>query len=173
MRASLLLISDVLGCVQDIDVLDKHHTKNRRPRPPNTSDLAAVRGRNNGSANAGNEESDSSIKLRNKRYSKTPKSAHSASPTQVGFYPPKWKDFLEECKVETRTYAAINDPWPHRRQLLNGFILDTINMSILRWKREERSVERGYYLKYKKAMGELVCIAKHLRADYLLFSAFR
>ena len=45
-------------------------------------------------------------------------------------------------------------------------------MSILRWKREERSVERGYYLKYKKAMGELVCIAKHLRANYLLSQLF-
>ncbi|KIM52517.1 hypothetical protein SCLCIDRAFT_32584 [Scleroderma citrinum Foug A] len=136
--ASLLLNSNVLGCMQNTDILDEHYTKNRRPRPPDTSNLAAV------------------IKHRNKCYSKTPKDAHSASPTQIGFYPPKWKDFLEECKVETRTYAAISDPWPHRRQLLNGFILDTINMSVLRWKREEHLVEKGYYPKYRKAMGELL-----------------
>ena len=148
-----------MGCVQDTDVLDEHYKKNWRPWPPNASDLAAVRGRNNTQDNADNDESDSSVRLCNKRYSKTPKNAHSASPTQIGFYPPKWKDFLEECKVETRAYAAISDPWPHRRQLLNGFILDTINMTILKWKREEQLVEKGYYPKYKKAMGELVRIA--------------
>ena len=34
-------------------------------------------------------------------------------------------------------------------------------MSILRWKREEHLVEKGYYPKYKKAMGELIHIVKH------------
>lgn len=158
--ASLLLISNVLGCAQDADVLDEHYVKNWRPWPPDASDLATIGCHNNGSANADNDESDSSIKLRNKHYSKTPKNVHTASPTQIGFYLPKWKDFLEECKVEMRAYAVISDPWPHRRQMLNGFILDTINMTILRWKRDKKAVEKGYYPKYKKAMGELVCIAK-------------
>ena len=152
--------------MQDTDVLDEHYTKNRRPRPPDTSNLAAVWGCNNGLANADNDESESSIKHHNKCYSKTPKDAHSASPTQIGFYLPKWKDFLEECKVEMSTYAMISDPWPQRRQLLNRFILDTINMSILRWKREECSVEKGYYFEYKKAMGELICIVKHPHIGY-------
>lgn len=40
--------------------------------------------------------------------------------------------------------------------MLNGFILDTITMVVSKWSREERLVERGYYLEYKNAMGELV-----------------
>ncbi|KIJ58864.1 hypothetical protein HYDPIDRAFT_171076 [Hydnomerulius pinastri MD-312] len=49
---------------------------------------------------------------------------------QLSFYPPKWKDFLEECKIETYTYAAIHDPWPCRKLALLGFITDAIIMTI-------------------------------------------
>ena len=65
-----------------------------------------------------------------------------------------------------RTYAMISDPWPYRRQLLNGFILDTINMTVVRWRRNKLSVEKGYYLEHKKVMGELVCISKYLCVGY-------
>ena len=111
---------------------------------------------NHKNAQANADESDDGIKPRSKHYLKTPKNANSPPPTQVGFYPPKWKDFLEECKIEVRTYAAIHDPWLRRKEMLNGFILDTINMVVNKWLREERMVEQGYYPKYKSAMGELV-----------------
>ena len=166
-RASILTThSNILDCIQDADVLDKHYIKNRRPWPHNALDLSAVRGHNNQSANADDDESDTSIKLHNKCYTNTPKSTQSTSLTQISFYLPKWKDFLEECKVEMRTYAMISDPWPYRRQLLNGFILDTINMTVVRWRRNKLSVEKGYYLEHKKVMGELVCISKYLCVGY-------
>lgn len=111
----------------------------------------------NTQANADEDESDDGIKPCSKRYSKTLKNANSPSPMQVGFYLPKWKDFLEECKVEVCSYAAIHDPWPCRREMLNGFILDTINMIVSKWLREGRTIEKGYYPKYKNDMGELVC----------------
>jgi len=151
--ASLLLISNILGCAQDADVLDEHYVKNQRPWPPNASNLATVGHHDNGSANVDNNESDSSIKLHNKCYSKTLKNTHTASPTQIGFYPPKWKDFLEQCKVEMRAYAVISDPWPHRRQMLNGFILNTINIMILRWKRDEKSSWKGLLSKVQEGYG--------------------
>ena len=153
---------------QDIDVLDAYYTKNRQPRPPSPSDLAAVR-RNHTNAQDDTDESDQGSKPRSKRYSKTPKDANSPLPMQVGFYPPKWKDFIEECKIEIRTYTAIRDPWPRRREMLNGFILDTITMVVSKWSREERLVERGYYPEYKNAMGELVrwtSTVLHMNANY-------
>ena len=153
---------------QDIDVLDAYYAKNQRPRPPSPSNLAAV-WRNHTNAQDDTDESDQGIKPRSKHYSKTPKDANSSLPTQVGFYPPKWKDFIEECKIEIQTYAAIRDPWPRRREMLNGFILDTITMVVSKWSREERLVERGYYPEYKNAMGELVhwtSTVLHMNANY-------
>ena len=102
------------------------------------------------------DESNEGVKPHSKHFSKTPKNANSPLPMQVSFYPPKWKDFLKECKIEIQTYAAICDPWPRRREMLNGFILDTITMVVSKWSREEQMVEQGYYLKHKSAMGELV-----------------
>jgi len=99
--------------------------------------LAAVQQHHqNTQANADEDESDDGIKPHSKHYSKTPKNANSPSLTQVGFYLPKWKDFLKECKVEVCSYAAIHDTWPRRREMLNGFILDTINMIVSKWSRE-------------------------------------
>ncbi|KAF8546483.1 hypothetical protein OG21DRAFT_1527798 [Imleria badia] len=95
-------------------------------------------------------------KPRSKRYSKTPKTDCCADPTQHSFYPLKWKDFLDDCKVETRTYAAVQDPWLQRRMSLNGFLLDVINMIINKWKKEGCTVEKGYYPKHKHDMCELL-----------------
>jgi hypothetical protein len=89
-----------------------------------------------------------------------PKKDECTGPTQLGFYPPMWKDFLDDCKVETRTYVAICDPWPrNRRAAINGFVTDCMNMVIAKWKREEQLVKKGYYPKYNGSMLLLVCVA--------------
>ncbi|KIJ60716.1 hypothetical protein HYDPIDRAFT_31937 [Hydnomerulius pinastri MD-312] len=129
---------------KDINILDKYYEKNRWPNLPQPSDLARMRQKGNVPAtqsaatnSVATNESDKDSRPQSKRHSKTRKDTNSADPMQLGFYPPKWKDFLEECKIETCTYTAIHDPWPCRKPALQGFITDAITMTITKWRREE------------------------------------
>lgn len=156
-----------LKFVQDTSVLEAHYSKNRRPRPPSPARLQRLqqhgvpRQQNPAADEAAddNAESDNSARpSRGRRYSKNAKQEQCTDPTQLGFYPPKWTDFLEDCKVETRTYAVVHDPWPQRKAAIKGFVLDAITMTIQKWRRTKQPVEKGYYPKYKQEMCELVCV---------------
>ena len=131
------------------------------PRPPSPARLwhlqQQVSGQQNSAVNE-NEESDDNVQpSREKHYLKSTKQEHCMDLTQLGFYLPKWMDFLEECKVEMRMYAAVHDPWPQRKSAMRGFILDTITMTIRKWRHTNCAVKRGYYPKHKQQMCELVC----------------
>jgi hypothetical protein len=144
----------LLSFLKDTNVLEDYYAKNRRPRPP----LPAARQdmqQNRASVDPDRSDNDTQHS-RQKRYSKTPKQDECMDPTQLGFYPPKWTDFLEDCKVETRTYAAVREPWPHSKSATTGFIPQAIDMTIRKWRREQRTVEKGYYPKYRRPMCKLV-----------------
>lgn len=104
-----------------------------------------------------NDRSDDLAPLsRQKRYSKNSKLERCTDPTQLGFYPPKWMDFLEECKVETHTYAMVHEPWLHSKLAIDGFISNAVTMTIQKWRHTQKTVVKGYYPKYKKEMCKLV-----------------
>lgn len=145
------------------DVLELHYARNRRPQPPSPSRLRrfqpqAGEPERDLAADAAEDEDEASQLTRNKRHSQTPKRDRCTNPTQLGFYPPKWKDLLEECKIETRTYAAVSEPWPQSKFAVNGFISDAIQMTMQKWRREQQTVEKRYYPKYRKSMCKLVRI---------------
>jgi hypothetical protein len=53
---------------------------------------------------------------------------------------------------------------------MQGFITDAVNMTIEKWKREERLVEKNYYPKYKSSILSLVrllCL-RTTRTNYYL-----
>lgn len=144
-----------------VDVLERHHSRNRRPRPPSPARLLGLQSQGEQPRQdpaAGDVAESEDDAPRHKRHSKTPRQDSCTDPTQLGFYPAKWKDFLEECKVETRTYAAVRDPWPRSKLAINGFISDAIDMVLQKWRREEQTIEKHYYPKHRKAMCKLVCI---------------
>lgn len=157
---------------QDTDVLEDYYARNRRPRPPSPSRLLGLRPqvnrpRRNTNPDAADEsDNDSTRPSRQKRNSKTPKQARCADPTQLAFYPPKWRDLLEECKIETRTYAAIHEPWPHGKAAMTGFISDAIAMMMQKWRRKGRTIEKHHYPEHRGSMCKLVRISMPSRACF-------
>jgi hypothetical protein len=125
-----------LDFTQDTNILEDHYARNRHPRPPLSAmlqDWLAPNHRNATPTDA--DKSDDAAQLhRQKCNSVTVKQDHCTDPTQLAFYSAKWTDFLEECNVETRTYAAVHEPWPHSKQAMVGFILDVIEMTIMKWR---------------------------------------
>jgi len=150
--------------VQDTNVLEAHYSKNHHPRPPSPARLQhlqqhVVQQQQNPAVDD-NEESDDSAQpsRRGRRYLKNARQEHCTDPTQLGLYPPKWMDFLDDCKVETRTYAVVHDPWPQRKAAIQSFILDVISMTVQKWRHMNQTVEQGYYPKYKQQICKLVCL---------------
>jgi len=99
---------------------------------------------------------------KHKCYLRIPKQDPCTDPTQLGFYLPKWTNFLNDCKAETHTYTAIHEPWPCSKFTMISFISDVVNMTITKWKRERQTVEKGYYLWYRAHMCKLVHILPSL-----------
>ena len=144
--------------MQDTNILEAHYSKNCHPQPPSPARLQDLQQHMvQNPTDDNNDRSDDLAPLsRQKRYSKNSKLEHCTDPTQLGFYPPKWMDFLEECKVETHTYAMVHEPWLHSKLAIDGFISNAVTMTIQKWRHTQKTVEKGYYPKYKKEMCKLV-----------------
>jgi len=141
---------------QGANVLEVHYARNRRPRPPTPARLHLLNRHQQNRASRDGDESDDDTQHRQRHHSKTPRKGRCDDPTQLGYYPPKWTEFLEECKVETRTYAAVRDPWPRRREAITGFISEAIDMTVVKWRRDGRTVETGIYPRHRQDMCKLV-----------------
>lgn len=166
-------VVNVTKFTQDTNVLDDHYARNRRPRPPSPNRLQGLQAPNRRNATPDANESDDSVRpRRQKRNSKAPKPDYCTDPSQLGFYPAKWTDFLEECKVEVRTYAAIREPWPSSKEATEGFISEMVEMTVRKWRRERRKAEKRYYPKYQKYMCKLVRISTLISLASLTLHSF-
>lgn len=116
-------------------MLEDHHHRNCRYRPPNTDrlrDYAEKQCQNQhrlkgletsnqeDSSHDSRSDSDSNEssepKIRAARHSRTPYS-HSRSrpkPTQLGFYPSQWSDVLDKAKKKFHLFLATDVPFPNR-----------------------------------------------------------
>ncbi|KAH7904199.1 hypothetical protein BJ138DRAFT_1240155 [Hygrophoropsis aurantiaca] len=90
------------------------------------------------------------------RYSKNAKADIEPDPTQLGFYPPRMRDFIDGCKIEMRTYAATTDPFPKRSTALSSIIPQIIKLMIVTWRQRNKTVEKGFYPEYKDEIAILV-----------------
>ncbi|KAH7918500.1 hypothetical protein BV22DRAFT_1134545 [Leucogyrophana mollusca] len=146
------------------DLYDNHYSKNRRPHPPDAEHLERIRrsdacdrdtddeGEEDG-AEGGDEEEEP---RRMKCYGYTAKDDIEPTPHHLRFYPPTWKTFLEECKVEVRAYAAINNAFSKKKEAIRGFVNEVINMMIVSYNNSSKRVDEGYYPMYRGRMAELL-----------------
>ncbi|KAH7902891.1 hypothetical protein BJ138DRAFT_1200163, partial [Hygrophoropsis aurantiaca] len=150
------------GSGEDHDLMEEHYRKNRRHKAPDPDYLDQVR---RGSSTRGvaveeeDEDEDEEEEVgpsRRGRYSKNARADIEPNATQLNFYPSRWKDFLEDCKTEFRTYAATDDPFPKRAQAINGIIADILKLMVVTWQRDGKRVEKGYWPKYKHEMAILI-----------------
>lgn len=131
------------------DVLEKHHAKNRRPRPPNPDQLNRIR---NASVRKEEEESDDGNDSetigpqRAGRYSKTPRSEIEAKPTQLNFYPGNWRDLLEFAKRIFRRWLACENGFPTRRLKLPPEAGECVAEALAEHRDKGGVVEPGKYM---------------------------
>jgi hypothetical protein len=165
-------VNDAAHLFQDIDqnLMEEHYRKNRRPRTPDPEALAMVAGRGGRKSNTvtdqhhdgssdndcdGNE-SDEIKPRRRARYANKSKADTQPTAIQLGFYPPMWRDFLDDCKIEARTYLATHNPFPQKKEAVKGFIPECINLTLEIWKGNDKKLEKNYYPKHKDDMIKLV-----------------
>jgi hypothetical protein len=104
------------------DVVTSHHKRNRVPKPPAPSHLAAIRqsgqaqasgDSDDGSSKSGTEsDSHRQKKSRAKRHTHGPYSATSTNPKRLRYYPSQWRDVLEEAKFKFRRWLGITNAFP-------------------------------------------------------------
>ncbi|KAH7920651.1 hypothetical protein BV22DRAFT_1050184 [Leucogyrophana mollusca] len=165
------------------DVLERHYSKNRSPRAPSPGYLDDIRRskphskpslkyRRARKTPKGNQKSprpvspsqstgstacSDDVRPRKRgKYSKNRKSAIDPSPTKLGFYPPLWKDFLEQCKYEIRLHAVTVEPFPQMHEALEGIALETLSMVLVAYKEKKKLLEPDVYPTYKAGMVRLI-----------------
>ncbi|KAG1868172.1 hypothetical protein C8R48DRAFT_131700 [Suillus tomentosus] len=121
------LVADVTSSTDDAstpvvsaDVLHLHHKRNGRPRPPNP------------------------VKSKSKASREGPKA------TQLGWYGPRWKSFLEYAKGECRVQHAIENPFPKFVDDLPGSVNEALMSSLVEW------LEEGVWPDRKHDMAKLL-----------------
>ena len=149
--------------------MEEHYRRNRRPRIPDPKVLAQIARRSEQTDDAATirNDGDSANEYESGRV-KHRRPATQPSPSSLGFYPPMWRDFLDDCKIEARTYLATHNPFPSRREAVatTGFILECVNLTFATWKDEKKKLEKGYYPKFKNDMVKLVSARN--RTGYVL-----
>ncbi|KAG1790853.1 uncharacterized protein HD556DRAFT_1310389 [Suillus plorans] len=92
------------------DVLQRHHKKNGRPHLPDPAMLDLICRQETQPINA--KSHDSGVKANKVKLAKSKESTEGPKPTQLGWYPPRWKTFLEEAKAECHAQHAIENAFP-------------------------------------------------------------
>ncbi|KAG1856597.1 hypothetical protein C8R48DRAFT_775998 [Suillus tomentosus] len=76
--------------------------------------------------------------------------------TQLGWYGPCWKRFLEETKGECRVQHAIENLFPTFVDGLSGTIPEILTASLVQWLESNQQVEGNIWPDYKPEMAKLL-----------------
>jgi hypothetical protein len=149
----------------DYDVLERHHTKNHRPRPPSPSYLHDVHRGNtrqnylhvklkrtctNNLAEEGFICDDDDLEINTSCTAKRKKSANGIAatikPTTVKFFPPLWGRLLDRAKAHFRQHLTLEVPFPQREVAVDGTCPEMLSAAtVVYWQEQERSVETGIF----------------------------
>ncbi|KIK31795.1 hypothetical protein CY34DRAFT_19564 [Suillus luteus UH-Slu-Lm8-n1] len=159
----------------DYDILQAHHTKNRRPRSPSPTYLSSIRSHHPKAKRArtrtslSSDDSDQQDNLedlnevdidngRRHRTKKAKGAANNRDATNVGFYPSLWQKLLDRAKANFRLYIATSVPFPDKEQSIGGTGVcgEVIAEAIVQWQEQKRKLEKGYYPEFKTGMATVV-----------------
>ena len=167
-QSQLISISvDIYCCSQAVlqlttygnvaDVLDSCHQMNGRPSAPHSNRLVAVSSNivNQVQLNAA-ETNDcplNNVQLNvtittsclcaawNSKKSKD----DLVSPEMLAYYPPVWKDLLEDAKRGCRVTHVIKNPFPTKSCDLRTSISESLVATVVEWTQDDITLESGEY----------------------------
>ncbi|KAG1776903.1 hypothetical protein EV702DRAFT_1197928 [Suillus placidus] len=156
----------------DIDILQAHHMKNRRPRSPSPTYLSSVwnqrpktkraHTRNSLSGDGSDDSEDlNEVKIDSGRRHCTRKAKGAATncdATNVGFYPPLWQKLLDRVKANFRLHIATSVPFPDKEESIGstGVCGEVTAEAIVQWQEQKRKLEKGFYPEFKMGMATVV-----------------
>jgi hypothetical protein len=123
------------------DVLQSHHKKNGRPRLPDPEMLDLIRRQETQATNT--KSRNSGVKAQKVKSAKSKEPTKGPRPTQLGWYPPRWKSFLEEAKSECRVQHAIENAFPDAVKDLPLSVTEALTSSLVEWLEAGNEVEAG------------------------------
>ncbi|KAG1817266.1 uncharacterized protein BJ212DRAFT_1480496 [Suillus subaureus] len=135
------------------DVLQSHHKKNGCPHLPDPEMLDLIHCQ---------ETQATNTKLRNSGIKAKVKSAKSKAPTegpkltQLSWYPPQWKTFLEEAKSECHVQHAIENAFLDAVKDLPLSVTEALMSSLVEWLEAGNEVEVGIWPEHKANMAKLL-----------------
>ncbi|KAG1897423.1 uncharacterized protein F5891DRAFT_1191866 [Suillus fuscotomentosus] len=128
---------------QPDNVLKRHHKKNGQPRLPDPEALKLLH----------QVESDDNQQSKTKR-SKKP--SDGPKPTQLAWYGPRWKSFLEDAKGECRAQHALENPFLALVADLPSSICEVLVSVLVAWDQDGKQFEAGIWPQQKSNMARLL-----------------
>jgi len=143
-------ILQIAGHSDIANVLDSHHQTNGHPfaphphqlssNPTNTIQLNIVESHSHAPWNS-KKFKDASFKL---------------SPDTLAYYPPVWKDLLEDAKQYSQIAQATKNPFPSKSYDVRMSIMESLIATVLGWMENSASLEPDYWPDHQKDMAFLI-----------------
>ncbi|KAG1850334.1 hypothetical protein F4604DRAFT_1934531 [Suillus subluteus] len=140
---------------QPNDVLKLHHERNSHPRLPDPTLLELLHA---AEIDISNSKAKRKWKWKSKQKSKVVDGSDDEGPkaTQLGWYSPRWKSFLEDAKVECRTQQALENPFLSLVHDLLVSITESLSASLVQWLKNGQQVDAGVWPMHKPDMARLL-----------------
>ncbi|KAG2149236.1 hypothetical protein DEU56DRAFT_908935 [Suillus clintonianus] len=130
------------------NILNLHHQKNGRPQMPNPELLDLLRCAETNTSNA--KVNTQAVKVAAKS-----KASEGPNATQLGWYGPHWKSFLEDAKVECCVQQALDNPFLKLEDLLYT-VTKSLSASLVQWLKNSGQVEPDVWPAHKSDMSRLL-----------------
>ncbi|KAG1719320.1 hypothetical protein EDB19DRAFT_1973382 [Suillus lakei] len=144
---------------QPNDVLKLHHERNGHPQLPDPALLELLHAAKIDTSNSKAKQKQKQ-KQKSKQKSKAVVGSESddegPKATQLGWYSPRWKSFLEDTKVECHVQQALENPFPSLVDDLPVVITESLSASLVQWLKNGQQVDAGVWPTHKPDMARLL-----------------
>ncbi|KAG2146608.1 uncharacterized protein EDB93DRAFT_1250891 [Suillus bovinus] len=131
------------------DVLKLHYKKNGHPRMPDPEllDLLQSAETNTGKSKANTQVVKGTVKS---------KEVEGPNATQLDWYGPHWRSFLEDTKGGCHVQQALENPFPKLIDDLPVSITESLSVLLIQWLKNGRQVEADVWPAHKPDMARLL-----------------